>query len=410
MSASSAAGFEHSATDPFVMPAAAAAAHTEILYGSEPSDSDNNDGDVVLDDLINNCHSTSTSSSKRVTYTKLSYTDVKSQIDKAYAPDILHKYSAALDILASYLKGQKIIYMESRHDTVRILNFLMLPAIFISSLVSVLVPINVTPHLLSGLSAFVAFILAIINYLKLDAEAQAHKISAHQYDKLQSNVEFQSGQVLLFNDPLLLHDTFVRQCQEHDTNPVALAALTVKRQAAEDKLIQEMRSSIETIQEKITDIKETNQFIIPRRIRQTYPLIYNINIFAVIKKIDDYRARTLTDLKHVKNELRYIAAVQQQQAQGQQQQGQGQQGQAQQGQAQQAQLQRSSALFSHKKELINTILYLNTAFSMIDKLFEKEIQRNAGVSGFFSRLCCMVKPPVGVFIPDDAIMNTIMGL
>jgi hypothetical protein len=38
--------------------------------------------------------------------------------------------------------------------------------------------------------AMIAFLLALVNYFKLDAASEAHKISAHQYDKLQSSVEF----------------------------------------------------------------------------------------------------------------------------------------------------------------------------------------------------------------------------
>ena len=34
--------------------------------------------------------------------------------------------------------------------------------------------------------------------MKLDAQSEAHKISAHQYDKLQSLCEFSSGKMLLF--------------------------------------------------------------------------------------------------------------------------------------------------------------------------------------------------------------------
>ena len=40
----------------------------------------------------------------------------------------------------------------------------------------------------------------MINYFKLDARAEANKISAHQYDKLQTMVEFKSGSILLFPD------------------------------------------------------------------------------------------------------------------------------------------------------------------------------------------------------------------
>ena len=39
---------------------------------------------------------------------------------------------------------------------------------------------------LASLNAGISFLLAVVSYLKLDAQSEAHKISAHQYDKLQS--------------------------------------------------------------------------------------------------------------------------------------------------------------------------------------------------------------------------------
>ena len=41
---------------------------------------------------------------KIIKYKKLTYNDVCRQITKYYDPDVVHKYSSALDILASYLK------------------------------------------------------------------------------------------------------------------------------------------------------------------------------------------------------------------------------------------------------------------------------------------------------------------
>ena len=53
--------------------------------------------------------------------------------------------------------------------------------------------------IISSITAFSAFLLAIINYLKLDAASEAHRISAHQYDKLQNHIMFYSGKTLLFS-------------------------------------------------------------------------------------------------------------------------------------------------------------------------------------------------------------------
>ena len=115
---------------------------------------------------------------RKLEYHKLSYNTVRKQINNSYELDTVHRYSSALDILASYLKGQKTIYMESRSLYRTILNRLMLPAIFLSALVSVIQsPFQCYPQgetILASISAFVAFLLAIINYLKLDASAEAH--------------------------------------------------------------------------------------------------------------------------------------------------------------------------------------------------------------------------------------------
>ena len=74
--------------------------------------------------------------------------------------------SSAMDILASYVKGQKLLYMESKYHCERKLNTLQFPAIFLSSLTSVLAGAleNVTYGniVLSAISATIAFLLAVV--------------------------------------------------------------------------------------------------------------------------------------------------------------------------------------------------------------------------------------------------------
>ena len=89
-----------------------------------------------------------------------------------------------MDILASYVKGQKIIYMESEAYCQGRLNKLMFPSIFFSATASVLSSAleknTWAPTVLASINALITIFLSVVSYLKLDAQSEAHKISAHQ--------------------------------------------------------------------------------------------------------------------------------------------------------------------------------------------------------------------------------------
>ena len=58
----------------------------DLALGSEPSDTE------------------SQTSTKKIHYKKLSFNDVLTKINEHYEQDTVHRYSSAMDILASYLK------------------------------------------------------------------------------------------------------------------------------------------------------------------------------------------------------------------------------------------------------------------------------------------------------------------
>ena len=250
------------------------------------------------------------------------YEQMEGYIEKYYNPDYFNN-STICDILAIYIKGQKRIYTEAKTYCEHYLNVLMLPSIFITVLGSVLNLILQTTSygntLVSSLNAYTAFLLALINYLKLDAKSEAHRTTAYKFDKLESTVVFQSGKSLILGKT------------------------------------GEMEDFLDKLEKSMEEIKTTNQFLLPETIRNNYPILCNINVFSIVKKIINLEMQYKHNLKNIVNER---VALQNKQEKTD------------------IDTTRIQGLQEDETILMSKLIRMKDQYLEIDKLFETEIERN----------------------------------
>jgi len=213
----------------------------------------------------------------------------------------------------------------------------MLPAIAITVACSVMsVVLKEYEHgttITSSLNGLNAFILALINYLKLDTRAEAHRTSDYKFDKLETDLEFNSGKLMFLTD-----------------FSAPLPKIEEKAEA------------------QVREIKETNQFVLPESIRRTYPILYGTNLFAEVKLLIVEEMKYMNQLKDTLNKKLEL---------------------------EKANTEASSETLTTVKDTINNIveqlIMYKKSYIRLDKEFASELKQNQ------TRSCCVYINPMGWF-------------
>jgi hypothetical protein len=229
----------------------------------------NRDRDRDHDPNSESCHSL---------FRNLTHKEVERSLDKYYDDDMDTKYSSELDVLITYLKGQKNLYIQAKNICQNKLNMLLIPSLIATAAITIFAPFiqgySWSGGFISALNALTTMLISLSNYLKLETAIITFYNTANQYDKLETSLEFVTSKMLFITS-------------SHEKSRIVL-----------DK--------IQETEKKISEIKEWNSLFVPEEIRQLFPIICHINVFSFIKRIEVYKKNLVAKFKDIKNEIRYI--------------------------------------------------------------------------------------------------------
>lgn len=215
-------------------------------------------------------------------FVQLTVEEVEDSVNKYYDENENNSYSTEIDILITYLKGQKHLFSQSKNITQFKLNLLMIPSLLTTSAITIFAPFlyrnGWSAALISCLNAITTMFISIINYYKLESKCETYLFLANQFDKLETSMELATNR-MFFKD-------------KENKN------IVIDKEAVLQRL--------KIVETKLTELKETHNVLFPEEIKRLCPTISHINVFSFIKKTEVYKKGLILKLKDVKNEIRYI--------------------------------------------------------------------------------------------------------
>ena len=197
--------------------------------------------------------------------------------------DSIHKYydvkcTTEFDLLITYFKCQKQLYIQSELVSRFKMRILSIPAFIGGVSITILSPF-INNYAWSGpaiscINSFVLSLVFIIYYFDFLPAIAFYMQTSKQFEKIENMVESVSDQYA----SLEKSDDKLEYCLSH----------------------------IRSIEKKYMDLKEIMIMDIPFELRKAYPIGYTMQVFPFVKRIETNKKSLIVRLKDAKNEMRYI--------------------------------------------------------------------------------------------------------
>jgi hypothetical protein len=208
-------------------------------------------------------------------YKKLTFEEVEFSIKKHYYKDNCNNQ---LDMLITYIKGQKHIFRQSYYLTQRKVALLITPCLFITGSIVIIAPI-IQPYswsgfLLSGLNAVLTIFISILNFWNLQFYVMQYNVYSAHFDRLETSLILTRNKTLLLDNYKTKNEMILDKIRETET--------------------------------RMMEMKEDHPVSIPIEVKNQVPNISHIDIFTFMQKIDQHSKKLILKYKDIKNEIRYI--------------------------------------------------------------------------------------------------------
>lgn len=210
---------------------------------------------------------------KRVKYKRITYNEIENSLCNYYDKD--NKYSNEMNIMSSYIKGQKHLYLQCQYITQLKQYIIIFTAITLSAIATIWSAVSPeTKFAIVSLNATATTLIYMVNYMKYETIASLYLFIANNYDKLENSLTISSNKLFFMKN-------------EEEQNSLIL-------------------NKIRDVEFKIEEIKDIAKIHIPREMGKLFPIIMYVNIFSFIKKMEFHKKNVIIEYRDAKNEIRYI--------------------------------------------------------------------------------------------------------